>query len=415
MPRKKNVIYLAVDALRPDYLGCYGNESVLTTEIDRLADNGVVFDDVTSSAPWTVPSVATHLTGKYAHRMNIFSSEFDLNDEPVQTVFEHFSSKGYTTAAFLDSESLYEQWDKDVDYYAKSLDLTNLLDFITQQGDEPFFLFNLYRGTHLPYVLKYSKEAWYRAQEEGLDKLRSNDEDDLREMKYRYQNAIEHFSEWYLRAIIDRLKREDLLEDTAIIITADHGETWGERREDRSDMDAFDLHGPSLYNEVLKVPLILYNLGTETGIRITEPVRSIDILPTLYESVGIEKDVNHHLDGISLSPAIEGDTAAVDYPSIAFSATTRYENPSERDISAISNFSVIRDTWKLIWDPENDTEELYNVKSDPDERTDVSEQNTEVVAELRKILEDEIENVGVMKDGADSDIVQERLEDLGYL
>ena len=72
--KPKNIIYLISDALRPDYLGCYGNKSVLTTEIDKLASDGVLFENVISSAPWTIPSIGTHLTGKYPHRLLLFSS-----------------------------------------------------------------------------------------------------------------------------------------------------------------------------------------------------------------------------------------------------------------------------------------------------------------------------------------------------
>ncbi len=415
MENRKNVIYLTVDALRPDFLGCYGNDSVLTTEIDRLAEDGILFENVISTAPWTVPSVASHLTGRYAHRMNIFSSDFDLNEEPVETVFESFKKAGYETAAYIDSENLYKQWDKDVDHYSKSLDILDLLSFISDNSDEPFFIYNLYRGTHLPYVLKYSKEAWYRAQEEGLDKLRSGEEEDLEEMKHRYENAIEHFSEWYLRAIIDRLKKEDLLENTAIIITADHGETWCERRDDRSDMDAFDLHGPSLYNEVLKVPLIMYNLGDVSGKQVSQTIRSTEILPTLFEALDLDSVNVTTLDGTSLAPVLNGNADQVEFPEVAYSATTDYENPDERDLSVISKFSVVRDDWKLIWDPNVDDIELYDLDQDPEEQNDISESHPETVRELQTLLEEEMENVGSLDHDDESENVRERLEDLGYL
>lgn len=413
---EKNVIYLVADALRPDYLGCYGNESVLTTEIDRLAEEGVLFENVVSSAPWTVPSIATHLTGSYAHKLGIFSSEFDVNEEPVETVFDRFDSQRYTTAAYLDSEKLFEQWDSSVDHYAKSLDIQNVLDFISDHADEPFFMFNLYRGTHLPYVLKYSREAWYRSQEEALDRLRYGGEEGVEESKYRYSRAIENFSEWYLRAILDRLETEGILEETAIVLTADHGECWGERLEDRSEMDAFDLHGPHLYDEVLKVPLLMYNFGPSSGDRVSSMVRSIDILPTMLDAVDVPPGSDDEAaDGVSLEPCLRGEPSAADFPEEAFSATTSYENPEERDISVISKFSVTRDGWKLIWDPDADEVELYDLEADPDEVDNRSTDEEDLTEELLDLLREEMERAGMQLSESESETVRDRLEDLGYL
>ena len=412
----KNVIYLVVDALRPDYLGCYGNSSMLTTEIDRLAEEGVLFEDVVSSAPWTVPSVATHLTGGYAHKLGIFSSEFDVKNEPIETVFDRFNREGYTTAAYLDSEELFHQWDGSVDHYAKSLELLDFLTFISEHADEPFFIFNLYRGTHLPYVLKYSREAWYSAQEEALDRLRYGGEEGVEESKYRYARAIEHFSEWYLRAILDRLETEGILEDTAIVLTADHGECWGERLEDRTDMDAFDLHGPHLYDEVLKIPLLMYNFGPSNGERVSEMVRSVDILPTMIEAVDISIDPEDRtIDGISLEPYLSGDRGESDFTRVAFSATTSYENPENSDISVISKFSVTREGWKLIWEPDADEVELYDLNADPDEVVDRSTERCDRTEELLVLLREEMECAGMHLSESDPDVVRQRLEDLGYL
>ena len=419
MDEPKNVVYLVADSLRPDYLGCYGNEDVLTTEVDRLADSGVLFEEVVSAAPWTVPSVASHLTGAYPHRFGVFSPEFDVSDAPIDTVFDRFGRNDYATAAFIDSQRLLDQWSASVDHTGMALDIQGILDYISERAaaDEPFYLFSLYRGTHLPYLLKYSKESFNRAAEEGLDRLRYGGEDGLEETKYRYARSVEHFSEWYLGAILDRLETEGIREETAIVVTADHGESWVERVEDRESIDLFDLHGPQLYDEVLRVPLVMENFGSAEGERVAETVRSIDTIPTMFDAIGMEDAATGDgVHGTSYAPLLDGEVDGVEYPEYAFSATTDYENPGGGDIDLVGSFSVVHDGWKLIWHPDEDVVELYDRETDPDEQDDVSGAREEVTSELLDVLGEEMEaSRRAMQAEGTSEEVRDRLEDLGYL
>lgn len=310
-----------------------------------------------------------------------------------------------------------EQFQTGVDHHGWSYDIEDVLEFITDHSDEPFFMFNLYRGTHLPYVLKYSREAWYEAKEEVMDRLREMTPEAIAEVKYRYARSVKHFSEWYLKAIIDRLEREGILEETAIVVTSDHGESWERRYDNLSDVELFDLHGPLLYEEVLQVPLIMYNFGTASGTRVEEMVRSIDILPTVLEQLdmSLEPTSGHAIDGRSLAPALDGDTDAVDFPDTAFSSTTKYESPSNAELSTVGQFAVRVDNWKLLWTPESGETELYNLAEDPDETTDLSAGRTEKREELLSLLKEEVaESEGGYTED-EEDAIEDRLEDLGYL
>ena len=408
----KNVIYLVADAMRPDYIGCYGNKDVLTTEIDKLANDGVRFDFVITAAPWTIPAIASHLTGIYAHRLGIFS----YKKRPyVKSMFNYFKEAGYVTGAFFDSEKLFQQWTDGVDHFGKALDIIGILDFITQHKDKKFMIFILYRGTHIPYVLKYSRASWYRGLNEALERFRYGDEG-IEENKYRYKLAIETFSEWYLRAIIDRLMDENILHNTAIILTADHGESWLERIPDKRKVDVFSLHGPLLYNDVLRIPLIMWNLCEQSNV-IKGLTRSVDILPTLLDYMGIEFDASN-LTGVSLKNAIDGKSD--DFPEFAISATTAYDDPDKlktADTELIYKFSIIwRKQWKLIWNryAENIVEfELYDLTTDPDERLNIYKENIEVANFLFQKLKEEIAIMERQK-VSHREIV-ERLKQLGYL
>jgi arylsulfatase A-like enzyme len=419
MTSSRNVIYLVADSMRPDYLGCYGNDNVLTTEIDQLAADGVLFENVVSAAPWTVPSVASHLTGAYPHRFGIFSPEFDVSEAPIKTVFDRFNRNGYSTAAFLDSERLHDQWSQEVDHTGMALDIQDILNYISERAasDEPFYLFSLYRGTHLPYLLKYSKESFDRGLQEGMDKLRYGGEEGVEETKYRYARSIENFSEWYLGAILDRLETEGIRDETAIIVTADHGESWVERVDDHESLDIFDLHGSYLYREVLNVPLVMENFGSIGGKHVEEIIRSIDTIPTMFDALRMDEEAaSEGLHGMSLAPLLKDGESTVEYPEYAFSSTTAYENPGNGTIDVISKFSVVRDNWKLIWNPDEDDLRLYDHKTDPDEKIDVSDNHPDITSELLEVLKDEMQaSRQAMQTEGTSDEVRNRLEDLGYL
>lgn len=408
----KNVIYLLADALRPDYLGCYGNDSVLTTEIDRLAEGGTLFENVVSAAPWTVPSIASHSTGLYPHHLGVYNATKQLADD-TPSIYERFKREGYVTGAFLDSKGL--EWGDGIDHSGMSLDIQGVLDFISEHSDDQFFMFNLYRGTHLPHVLKYSRESFYEHTEEALDRLRYA-ENGVEETKKRYTRSVEHFSEWYLRAIIDRLEREGIRDETVIVLTADHGESFGHRFDSPEEIDLFALHGPLLYQEVLKVPLVINNLGSEAGARVEHMVRSVDVLPTVLDGLKIptQYDGERPLDGTSLSNCLFGRQDAVQFPEYAFSSTTSYENPDGDKTEILSKCSVVSDGWKLIWTPSSSEFELYDLDADSGETTNLVDTRPEIRSELEAVLRAEFEEIDGAYTDEERDAVLDRLEDLGY-
>jgi arylsulfatase A-like enzyme len=409
---RKNIIYLIADSLRPDYLGCYGSSS-LTIEIDELAADGVQFENVVSAAPWTIPSIKSHATGKYPHNIGIFDPDIDEG----RTVFDQFKDQGYKTALYYDSDRRSELFPESIDHYDRSYDLEAMLDFIADNRDEPFFIFNLYRGTHLPYTLKYSSESWHRRKDELMDKIRYGGQEGIEEAKYRYERSVERFSEWYVAAIVDRLRKEDLLEDTALVITGDHGESWGKRFDNQEQVDLFDLHGTLIYNEALVVPLILYNFNIERENNVKEMVRSVDILPTILESLGIDP-VRDDLDGQSLLDCIEDRDD--DYPELAFTSTTTHDQfggIGEADTetgATFTKFSVSRhDGWKYIFSAETGEQELYNTDDDPDEINNLANEEGDKITTLDNVIRDEF---GDLITGEEySEDIKSRLEDLGYL
>jgi uncharacterized sulfatase len=343
-------------------------------------------------------------------------SIFDPDIDSGSTVFDQFKSEGYQTAIYYDSDRRDELFSENIDHYDWSYDIESLLDFISENKDEPFFIYNLYRGTHVPYTLKYSSEAWHQSKDKVMSLIQEGG-DGLEEAKYRYERSIERFSEWYVGAIIDRLRKENLLEDTAIVITGDHGESWGNRFDEQSSVDLFDLHGTLLYDEALKVPLILHNFDIDYTGSVSEMIRSVDILPTMLDSLDMTP-LRDDLDGMSLIPHLEQGEG--EFPEYAFSSTTTHDqfggigDTDEESGSTFNRFAVSRhDGWKYIVSLDQDTQELYDTTSDPDEKVNLINERQDIAEQMDEQLEAQFGEL--LSNEEHSDGVKQRLEDLGYL
>jgi arylsulfatase A-like enzyme len=385
----------------------------LTTEFDHISEAGITFEDVVSAAPWTIPAVKSHSTGMSPHKIGIF----DDDAEARTTIFDRFKDEGYTTALYYDSDRRTELFPDSIDHYDWSYDLNALLDFISKNKDEPFFLFDLYRGTHLPYTLKYSSEAWHRAKDRLMDRIQNGGQEGIEEARYRYARSIERFSEWYLGAILDRLETEGILDETAIVVTSDHGESWGDRFDDQSSVDLFDLHGTLMFEEILRVPLVLFGFDLDGPNRVPHMVRSVDVLPTILGSLGFDYDPAD-FDGRSLELALAGEEG---YPDHAYSCTTAYDLfagiGSDQDgvMSTYSAFSVRRnDGWKYILSKNDGERELYNLNEDPNEQQNLIDENPDVCQELNERLREHFQSA--LDDEDDhTENLRKRLKDLGYL
>jgi arylsulfatase A-like enzyme len=161
----------------------------------------------------------------------------------------------------------------------------------------------------------------------------------------------------------------------------------------------------------------MYNVGEQRDGPVSTPVRSIDVIPTLFDEVGIEFDTESPAgpDGASLLSLLQNEPEAQSEFEIAFSSTTAYENPDAVGVSAISKLSVVRDDWKLIWTQADDEIELYNRLEDPDEQTDKSAERDDIADSLMSLIKSELQKTTVDTEHTEENTVRERLEDLGYL
>jgi arylsulfatase A-like enzyme/Tfp pilus assembly protein PilF len=365
-----NVILISVDTLRPDRLGCYGYPAGTSPNVDRLAAEGVTFDDAMSSVPLTLPSHTSMLTGLYPLSHGVRDNgTYTLGPELV-TAAEVFKEAGYATAAFIGAFVLDSRYglDQGFDFYDDDLSggrqlsafgyIERTADAVTRaaarwlvDAPEPFFAFIHYYDPHTPYEAPQA----YR----GRFPLSPYD-------------AEIAFTDHEVGELIDTLESLELLERTLIVFVSDHGEGLGEHGE--------ATHGYLVYEPTLRVPFIMRfpgdsDLGRrDRGGHIAAPVRLIDVTPTLIDAAGLKPGAR--MDGRSLLPLLRGESLPPEfcyfetfYPYFAY------------------RWSPLRgvrfNEWKYILAPQD---ELYDLRTDGVEALNLVDAEGETAAELKTAL-----------------------------
>jgi arylsulfatase A-like enzyme len=396
-----NVLVYVSDALRADHLGCYGARFLNTRTIDGLAAGGVRFDQATSAAPWTAPSTTSMVTGLYAHHHGYLHWDVEL-DPSIDTVFGAFGRHGYEVGSFVfDRNYLFKDLGE-----ANVVDTSETLDgaiaWLRERRDRPFLLYFHSWATHMPYdILHSERKDWLAAKEEVIGGIQSDSASALEATREAYRQAVERQSETLFASLLEELETLGLRESTALAFLSDHGESWGERVADKGDVQGvYHMHGATLYDEIVQVPLILSAPGRLDPRVVYSQVRSVDLAPTLLELAGIPCG---EVDGASLLPLAEGreegDRAAM------IAGTDR---------GALTKLAVRLPPWKLIVDVETGAETAYRLDLDPREHE--PRPSAEVPVELRDALYQELETVEHRELTEEEEAtVTKRLADLGYL
>ena len=396
-----NVLVYVSDALRTDHLGCYGARFLNTRTIDGLAAGGVRFDQATSAAPWTAPSTTSMVTGLYAHHHGYLHWDVEL-DPSIDTVFGAFGRHGYEVGSFVfDRNYLFKDL-AEANVVGTSETLDGAIAWLRERRDRPFLLYFHSWATHMPYdILHSERKDWLAAKEEVIGGIQSDSASALEATREAYRQAVERQSETLFASLLEELETLGLRESTALAFLSDHGESWGERVTDKRDVQGvYHMHGATLYDEIVQVPLILSAPGRLDPRVVYSQVRSVDLAPTLLELAGIP---GGEVDGESLLPLAEGreegDRAAM------IAGTDR---------GALTKLAVRLPPWKLIVDVETGAETAYRLDLDPREREPRS--SAEVPVELRDALYQELETVEHRELTEEEEAtVTKRLADLGYL
>jgi len=394
-----NILLITLDTTRADHLGCYGYQPAKTPHLDGLAREGIRFARVYCPAPLTLPSHASIMTGLYPLTHGVRNNGHDL-PSGIRTLSEILKGRGYLTAAFVSSFSVDSRFgiDRGFDVYDDTFrsdspfktqnaerraeeTFAGFSRWLENNGKDRFFGWVHYYDPHLP----YDPPSPYKEEFEG----------------HPYDGEIAYMDQ-FVGAVLERLKEKGILERTIVVVAGDHGEGLGDKVETG--------HGIFLYEETLRVPLILYNPAVFPRARVIESeVRLIDVAPTILETIGL-KDEAAGMTGQSLVPWLRGKSRK-DLDSLVETFYPR-ENFGWSEL-----IGLVSGRWKYIQSPRP---ELYDVKNDPGEREDLVASSAGKAGELKKMLEQELLGSGAGGGpGSEPKGVrpedQERLRSLGYL
>jgi arylsulfatase A-like enzyme len=390
-----NVVVYVSDALRTDHLGCYGARYVDTRTIDELAAGGVRYAQAISAAPWTAPSTTSIVTGMYAHHHGYLHWDAAL-DPSVETVFRAFSAHGYEVASFVfDTNYLFKDL-PEANVLGTSEPLDGAVEWLRANRERPFLLYVHNWATHMPYDIAHAdRKNWLAAKQEVIAGIQSDSASALEAMKEGYRTAVERQSEVLVASFLEELDSLGLGENTVFAFLSDHGESWGERFESKEDVKGvYHMHGATLFDEIVHVPLILSAPGRLERAVVESQVRTVDLVPTLLDLAGLPA---RETDGESLLE-IEGDRPAV---------------IAGTDMGALTRLAVRQPPWKLILHVESGEEEAYRLDADPRE---LHSRPADVPSELRQLVFSELESADRHELTEEEEAtVAKRLSDLGYL
>lgn len=277
-----NVVLLTVDTLRADHLGCYGYERATSPNIDALAVESLRFDDAFAEAPQTGPSMAAMLTSLPPRTTGAVRNAVPI-PETVPTTAEIFAQHGYATAAVVSNWNLkrglsglqrgFDLYDDAFDGRGRiGYDPERPADEVTDQAlawlntrddTRPFFLWVHYMDPHEPYQDHDGFDVWpeKRHQLDKADRTRA-----------KYDSEIS-FADHHVGRFLSALP-----ENTAVLFTADHGESLHEH--------GYLGHTRRVYHPIIRIPLLIRAADVAPSVS-DAPVRGIDIGPTLLGLAGL--------------------------------------------------------------------------------------------------------------------------------
>ncbi|MBI2084056.1 MAG: sulfatase [Candidatus Aenigmarchaeota archaeon] len=401
-----NVLIIGIDTLRPDHSSAFGYSKDTTPNLAEFADESYVFSNAISAAPWTVPSFMTMFTGAYPSDHKVVN-KYEIFDETRQvisnlkklspeavTLTEMLKSYNYSTAGFTGDAGVSAQfgYGSGFDYYLDDKAFAGLdhsanpaLEWLKANKTGPFYMFLHGYDLHGQYDITgsfsgrfldfdYNGSFTGSKKEEAVlrEKVVANEPlnltgDDARFWLAVYDekvyNADQRFGQFWRE-----FKEMGLDRNTIVIIVSDHGEEFYEHQ-------MFD-HGHSLYDELIHTALIMHLPSGERRV-VTDQVRTIDILPTIFDILGKPVPANaiKQVRGESLVPVMSGGHWQRD----AFSETDYRLYTHKRSIRTY-------DGWKFIKTFEDGRTELYNLNTDPGEQANLNETQRQKAYELEQKL-----------------------------
>ncbi len=461
--RKPNVLLVVLDCARADHCSVYGYERPTTPVLEQLAAEGTVFEQAISPAGWSLPAHASLFTGLFPSRHGADDQhqrlDVDVPTIPILLALEGYRTIGIcgnpwvsretglargfqvfdtllpiqpghgsrirqATGRILRKAMLFAENGGSVSGDWATLKAKQWLHRLKGQP-QPFFMFVHFNEPHTPHELPLKHRTRFTcdladkrtvaAVTQDVNEIIAGsvtwDADDFRLYSAMYDGGIA-YADARLGSIIAAMRDLDLLEDTLIAVTADHGEALGEH--------GLLGHKCDLYEPLVHVPLVVrYPDAFAPGSRAGMLVQTLDLAPTILDLAGVDRpDAPYVMQGRSLLGTDGQHPFAVAEQSIPrfdlFAERFPYFDPApyERELRAIR-----REPWKYIWSSDG-RHQLYNLDDDPGEQRNLVSVYPDTAGDLHHLLFEWFGTTEQVAPGVQAvfdDLVTDRLRDLGYI
>ncbi|MGH7555771.1 MAG: sulfatase-like hydrolase/transferase [Longimicrobiales bacterium] len=404
-----NVLLIILDTVRAASLSLYGYERSTTPNLERFAREGVVFERAISTAPWTLPSHASLFTGLFPHESN--ADWLTPLEAGPSTLAEVFAARGYRTTASVANTiyagnqtgldrgfATYADYHVSPSWIIGSTSLgrfltrsqrvrrvlgqyellgrkpaprvsADFLSWLSKTGDRPFFAFLNYFDAHEPFLppAPFDRQFLTTDRPGFLDRLWNGGDPLTQRIQRRqdpgahmamYDGAIRYLDQ-ELNEFLEELRARGVLDNTIVVITADHGEEFLEH--------AVPEHGNSLYYPSIHVPLVIRFPGAvPSGSVVQDAVSLRDVPATILDLVG---ETNASLPGTSLVPSWTGGSS--DRSLIFSELTTVAGKPASYPVSKGDMVSIVSGNLHLIRNGDG-VLELYDLDADPWEKNNLA-------------------------------------------
>lgn len=434
--KPRNVVLVVLDTVRADHLSCYGYGRRTTPNLDRFAASADRYVTARSTAPWTLPSHASLFTGKFPHRhgadalklpSGAVADAIALSDDEV-TLAEALAEAGFATGAFVANRGyvnprlgLAQGFETFVNERYEARRMSELAAEWASGVDasKPWFLFVNYMDAHRPYnVAPLPPERAAELPEppgadepnavESLDALCQHvflrDDDPPPAL---VQRVIDNYDlglanlDLGLATLFEQLRASGVLDDALVVITADHGEYFGEH-------DLVE-HSKDVYEPALRVPLIVKRPGQREGRVIDEPISLVDV-PGLILREAAPEVARAHPERFRGAAESAGALAQVKYARQKdLDAPYGQRFRRERDALYVSRYKLIRSS--------DGRHELFDLAADPGERRNLFSERPAEAKVLMTQLERMLSAAGPARVRLPSEMSEEErriMSELGY-
>ena len=398
-PQQFNVIVFTLDTTRWDHLGAYGGRGASTPNLDRLASEGVVFEQAIAAVPLTLPSHSTMFTGLLPPRHGVRDNGGYVLDPKHRTLASLLKNDGVKTGAFVGAFVLDGKWglDQGFDTYVDKFDvakyktvslggvsrragevLDNAMPWLEENANQPFFAWLHFYDPHTPYDPPEPFKSRFRSRP--------------------YAGEIAYM-DYQIGRVLQWLDTKSLADRTIVVAIGDHGESLDEHGE--------STHGLFIYDATTRIPFIVRApYDAMRGRRVPSLVRSEDLMPTLLDLTA--RRIPEEVEGRSLTTLMTGAAPSMNLDAYSESLYARHHfGWSELKSLRSGRFKYIATT----------RPELYDLEQDPGEKKNLYEERRQLgdrMAEVLSRLATETPTASKGPSAVDPE-TRERLAALGYI